>query len=238
MAWTSWGLSIGMALGCIFMVLFHQVPVSAASAAGQAVGANSGVVAMPTSTEALPTSPQAHAGMEMPGLELVLVEGNSKERIGSQKYVSVHDRHIYAIALTETGAVSYIRNAGLASKHVQVEAVQLKARMVPVLGTVDKSTLRRTEEWLSASGSALRSLTAWLSDGGRQADAAAALHTALALYPGDINLVKTGVEPQLHALYQSLAAAESAFAHRDRAAAMRDAIRGFDDFMSFRGLSM
>ncbi|WP_040289255.1 hypothetical protein [Alicyclobacillus hesperidum] len=229
------GLSIGMALGCIVMILFHQVPLLAA---GQAGDAEFSVPPTPAVVKAQSTSPQTRVAMELPGLQFVLVEGNGTKQTGSEKPVSINGKQVYALALTKTGAHSFIRSAGLGSSHVQVQDVQLPAKMVPVLGTVDKPTLNRTEQWLSASGSALRSLTAWLSDGGREADAAMALHTALALYPGDSRLAKMGVEPQLHALYKALVAANGAFVHRDRAAAMDDAIQGFDDFMSFGGLNM
>lgn len=208
------GLVFGLAMGCLGLILFHQMPAMAGAAAATPVGAAwPGSAAMTGSTVVTPavnayalsvgqypndTSAQAaHSKLEHSGVaSVVFPESLSRRTLVVQMATQASD------LATEANVLRH-HNIHPTTIHLATTV-----RTIPTLSSTSQKDGSRISKWLSAEVSAANTLMASLSDGETVRDAQMATEKALQLQPSAAVLGATGYGTALQAVAQNVKNAE------------------------------
>lgn len=241
------GLVIGMMLGCLSMFLFHEM-LPVASVSSLPVHSSK-----PKSTRVAQTGVPSTAAvaLALPGFQISLVQAGP---FSSTKTLN-HVRHkLQTSGIQPIQSTSSNRSIDLAiadqnqdahqvatqftklTPSVSVHQVQIDAKSIPLLGTVQPAVVSSTQAWLSSSASAFLALSAWLSDHGRISDAQTALSNAQRAFPGKAALAQTGIQSELLDIDKDLNLAQSALNSDNRKHLMNDVLQGVRDMMTLQGV--
>lgn len=193
------GLIFGMAMGCLGLVFFHQMPAASVVTTGEAgawpvTATLSGPVILIPATRvygiqlgAYPDPVAAAAAqkhLKHEGVDTVQVP------TGAQKRVLVADLALSSSDLKD--AATALSHKGLKNR---VVALTQPAKSVPTLSSLSKAQSQALSAWLSAEVSAMNAWTAALADGEPERDAKTAYASAKKLQPKAQNLADTGAGP-------------------------------------------
>lgn len=237
------GIIMGLALGCLSLVLFHQMnPVSTGSIPQQTQSA----LSIPGYNNLAITVPSVHLYTVATGsyTSLAAVKAEqaklAQQGIGTAIHVTgsgqapyslVSDVAIYAQDLNST--VRHLAGLGVKS---QVVPLVWNAKLVPLNSwNVSKPLADSITHWLSADVSALNALTAAVSDGAAVRDATTAYSYSQSLRPPTAELQSF---PEGRILLQVNSATSQAFANlqarraQGAQGAMQDAVQAYEEIQS------
>ncbi|CAM3799266.1 hypothetical protein [Alicyclobacillus pomorum] len=221
------GCILGLLLGCLSMVLFHQMAPDMGSAE-VALGSSN-------TTQVLNASSNSYV---VPAVKVQILQSvaYSSRRAADGEAVALRRHGVEAVV--QGSGSNYVLWTGVALRagHLQDEVAELKRYGVSVspvtltlsaqqrsaLAGSNPASLSQVSHWLSSAASALASLTAVEADGGVPQDASTAYQTAKSLQPSQDILAETGQGELLHAFSQTLDSAFSALVKHQNASA-----RGF-----------
>jgi hypothetical protein len=230
---TSWkdtfqfGCILGLLLGCLSMVLFHQMAPDMDSAE-VALGSSN-------TTQVLNASSNSYV---VPAVNAQILQSAAySSRRAADGEAAALSRHGVEAVVQGSGS-NYVLWTGVALRagDLQDEAAALQRFGVSVspvtltfsaqprsaLAGSNPASLNQVSNWLSSAASALTALTAVEADGGIPQDASTAYQTAKSLQPSQDILTETGQGELLHAFSQALDSAFGAFVKHQNASA-----RGF-----------
>lgn len=218
------GLIFGLILGCLSLLLFHQLEPSrvypssakADSASTVLAGLSPGFTLPSIHMYTLQTSPY----------ETMKAAMNAQSVLGKQGIRTVlHHDQAYTLWCGLAIHSESLRSAKdrLAQVHVRatVTKVGWNAQSVTGPSGENKATASQVSRWLSAYAGSLTALTGQLADGGVAKDADRAYQTEKSLRPAPDVFAATGYQTDLTAMTQALDAAvfESQKKHMDTAIA-------------------
>jgi hypothetical protein len=188
------GLTFGLVLGCLSLILFHQLTVSYPSQNQQTIGygglstTTAGFLVPATHLFVQEVGPFTKPGDASPLLQLlskekhpgVLVEAKGNYYIWSQ--LSVHVSRLKPLKLPST-------SSSVQSKIIQV---RWQPTEVAAMRSATASNLSATSTWLDTSVSAITALIAVESNGANSQDAMTAYRTAKSKRPSKEVLMQTG----------------------------------------------
>jgi hypothetical protein len=203
------GLIFGLAMGCLGLILFHQMPSAPAagnvmSSAWPTTAALSGpqIVLPATNISAVEvgTYPNASAAaaaqtqFKQKGVQTVLYPNSAQK-----------EALIAAIAM-QPGDLQDT-SASLQHRGISAQVVQLSmpTKAEPTLPALTKAEGQALTRWLSAEVSAMNALAAWMQDGESERDASTAYTNANKIQPSAQSLAKTGAGATLNGLVQQFA---------------------------------
>ncbi|MCL6516152.1 hypothetical protein [Alicyclobacillus sp.] len=207
------GLVFGMGLGCLSMVLFHQLKPDWTPSALPAEAAGAGAV---------PTISVAGPELEVPAVRLYVLAAGS---FGTQAEADKRRQELAKAGIqtvVHTGSTvqlwvdAALRPSSLEDErkaleqkgvHGAVEFVGWNAHAVRAPAGANQDAVRRVDDWLSAAVGSLHAATGALSDGGLRQDAKTAQQTADGKAPSAAELSETGYRDRLEAFRDNLRAA-------------------------------
>lgn len=191
------GCMIGLALGCLCMVLFHQLQPSALAAS---IGLKDGADSLPgaattLTTRSVPAGYVSH--LELPGATVYVIEqgpfkskqlaqqaikgkptGTTGMVVGSGPY-----QVWFAAAMTQQAAGKSLHTIQANGITARVVPLPWRTQLVTVPIVVNPSQQAELDRWLAAEVSAIRVLTAAVSGDTAVADAVQAVQNAKATAP-------------------------------------------------------
>ncbi|GMA52354.1 hypothetical protein GCM10025857_37110 [Alicyclobacillus contaminans] len=235
------GCLVGLFLGCLCMILFHQMgPVSNASTTQPSGTAQPTVIASSNTPSFV-----------VPAVRVQLLQSNA---FASQAEVekaseSLKQHGVPAVVAQVHGRYVLWLDAALRSDHMARTAAQAKSLGVsaspvamnlavrdrPALAGAHVGSLNQISHWLSAEVSALTALTAVAADGGASQDAMAAYHAAEALRPSPDVLEVTGNGAQLTSLANHVSQAVTAYQKHDSASLEQHLLMAYEQLASLHG---
>ncbi|WDL96989.1 hypothetical protein [Alicyclobacillus sp. ALC3] len=231
------GLVFGLAMGCLGLILFHQMPTMAGAAAATPVGAWPGSAAMTGSTVVMPAvSAYALAVGEYPNDTSARAAQSRLEHSGVASVVfpdSLSRRSLVVQMATQASALSTEANV-LRRHNIHPTTVHLASsvRTIPTLSSTSQKDGTRISAWLSAEVSAANTLMASLSDGETARDAQMATEKALQLQPSAAVLGATGYGTALQAVAQNVKNAEQQLLQHHTAQAELDVLSAYSTLAS------
>lgn len=212
------GLVFGLAMGCLGLILFHQMPAIAGASSANPTGAWPGSAAMTGPAVTTPainafalsvgkypdqTSAQvAQAQLQKQGLDTVIYPAGQSQR---QLIVQM------AVQMSDLSAEQHL----LEKRHLSARTVHLSSsvRSIPTLSSTSTRDGKQISKWLSAEVSAANSLMACLADGEPARDAQVATEKAVKLAPSSQSLGSTGYGSMLQALDHDIQNANQELEH-------------------------
>jgi hypothetical protein len=221
------GLTLGLAMGCLSVFLFHQLEPNHVYISGSPSNQ--------TSTVLTGLSP----GFTLPSVKLYTLQSSpfasEKEAVNAQSelnklgiFTVVHGTQTYTLWCSmaiHNGALKSLKDnlakAGLKAAETKVE---WNAQTIAGPSGESQSTASQVSRWLSASVSSLTTLTGVLSDGGVDRDATQAYATEKSLRPTADVLASTGYEKELNELVRDMDAAMTEYQKKNHDKAMNDVV--------------
>lgn len=205
------GLVFGLALGCLGLIVFHQMPSAKAVTATKSS-------AWPA-TSALTGPAVTLPATQVYGLSVGVFPDLTSAQVAQAR---VHNAGVNTVIYPVSGGRQRLL-AGIAdqpadlqstlkqieNKHLFAQTVHLitSAKSTPTLPSISKAEGDRISKWLSAEMGAQNALTGALADGEPARDAAAALAQAKRLQPSVQTLSNTGYGSLLNGIVSTTAAA-------------------------------
>jgi hypothetical protein len=232
------GLIFGLALGCMSLLLFHQVASPGRTDAGL------------RDTVGTPTSGVLTRGIAVPGIHVYgLCIGsytNSRAALLAAKTYSakgiptavVHlDKYVLLnqIAVQSRDLNGLVKSLKSNKVPASILPIDAPAQSYPVLPSASAEDLSKTSSWLASETSALVTLASFATDGGRQVDAAHAFQNANALYPSDTVISATGLGVALSQLQKAVEDGNSALAKGDKQGVKTCVMRGYQILLDGQG---
>ncbi|SFU89390.1 SPOR domain-containing protein [Alicyclobacillus macrosporangiidus] len=225
------GLVFGMGLGCLSMMLFHQLKPDLR-----------GVASAPSANRAVETV--TGPAVQLPAVRLYVLQ------IGSYSTEAAAEEHRQALA--KQGVQTVVHSAGtyqlwadaslrqgslqdelkaLEGKGVRgsVVFVGWKAHPIAAPAGASEASVARVNGWLSEAASGLNALVGALSDGGLRQDAITACHTAAGHLPSASDWGETGYGERLAAFSGHLQAAADALSRQQMDKSRTAALQALDD---------
>lgn len=199
-----WGVIVGLILGCVSLVLFHQLkpsyarPVQGTTARSVPLTPGGRLLIPAVSLFELKVGPFATAREALVANQAYRRRGVSVVADPTQSQWLVAGVAMAAVDLSSEQA--HLRHMGI---RAVVTALSWTAHLGLVSGPLAPSLTTGIDHWLSAEVGALNALTANLSDGESTADARAAVRNAAAIAVSPTALAQTLVASQLTQIAQA-----------------------------------
>lgn len=233
------GLIIGLILGCISLVMFHQVEPSTIQAVPSAKlveAAGSRKVTMPAVT-----LDRVVAGTGLSPKQAKSVQDSLKNHgISSSLWRGKHGYDVVtAVSMgsadLQAKALQTTRISGSTRAHI--ETYHRAAAAVSVGSNLSQPDAEKMSEWLSAVGGSLNTIIAVSADHASVRDAAAAYHSAQQLMPSQALLKRSGYSVQLTQLVAAWQSAYSALSKRQNTAANIQAMNAVGQILQIEYVS-
>ncbi len=225
------GCIFGLLLGCLSMILFHQMEPNLSSDAPS------------TASDSVVLSTSVHS-FDLPAVKVEILQskplGNRSE--ADRQAASLNQRGVPAVVHQQGKQIVIWTAVAIKAGHLQKWAstsasngvatqavpLNLSVQSVPALSGSNPKSLAEVSNWLSLSATALRTLTAVESDGGLPEDAYTAYDTARQQLPGADVLAETGKGDLLKQFSRELDAAFAAYRKQQAPEAMRHTLLAYD----------
>jgi hypothetical protein len=235
------GLIFGLALGCMSLLLFHQVDSPTRSATGMQGSAMTPASGVLTHGVAVPGIHVFGLGLgsyaNLSNAEKAAKALNKKGVPGAVVHVGGKYVLLNRIAVTPRD----LNSAANTFKKKQVSSaivpIDIPAHKYPALPSASAADLSQTSSWLASEVSALVTMASFASDGGRQADAAHAYENANALYPSDTVISETGLGVALSQLQKAVQEGNAALVKGDKQGTMICVMRGYQVLLDSQELN-
>jgi hypothetical protein len=223
------GCVFGLLLGCLSMILFHQMEPNLSSDVRSAA------------TDSAVLSTSMHS-FDLPAVKVQILQSKPfGNRSDADRQVASLNQHGLPAVVHQQGRQFVIWTAAAvkavhlkkwasASNGVAVQAVplNLSVQSIPALSGSNPKSLADVSNWLSLSAAALNTLTAVESDGGLPEDAYTAYDSARQQLPGSDILAETGKGDLLKQFSRELDTAFSAYRKQQTQEAMRHTLLAYD----------
>lgn len=223
------GCMFGLLLGCLSLILFHQMEPNTLPKTAPSTAVNPVSVA------------SAGPALAVPSIKLYVLQAGpfsteqnaqaTQLKLARQGYSSTLHQEggkldlWLSLSVTPAGLKSTA--AALAKQGVQtsVRALSWKVHSVPGVPGANALTMQQASHWLSSAASSLTALTATLANGGQPQDATTAFSVTNSLIPNADQLRDTGRDQLLTALSTDLRSAFSAYSEHHPSASMQGLLK-------------
>jgi hypothetical protein len=225
------GCVFGLLLGCLSMILFHQMEPNLTPDARS------------TKADGVVLSSSVHS-FELPAVKIQLLQSKPvSTRAEADHRAAALNQHgvpavvhpqgkqyvVWTAAAVRAGHLQKWASASSSNGlDVQPVLLNLSVETVPALSGSNAKSLAEVSNWLSLSAAALKSLTAVQSDGGLPEDAYTAYDTARQQLPSPDAFAETGKGELLTAYSQELDSAFAAYRKQQLQDAMRHTLLAYD----------